>query len=135
MLDIVEPSLSGTALTDMTQDQIVSVFKKAMDNEYVWPYYFGLFDQWVDADAPVVQVIRSSYQFGSPIQVKIDDELIRYKDISDRNLEQMDHFNKILIYPFIDDVKERFGEVDETGFEAIDYSYSKQGDELADIAT
>ena len=94
-----------------------------------------MFDQWVDADAPVVQVIRSSYQFGSPIQVKIDDELIRYKDISDRNLEQMDHFNKILIYPFIDDVKERFGEVDETGFEAIDYSYSKQGDELADIAT
>lgn len=31
----------------------MSVFKKAMESEYEWPYYFGLFDQWVGSfDAP-----------------------------------------------------------------------------------
>ena len=53
----------------------------------MWPYYFGLFDQWVGSEAPVVHVIRSIYSFGSPIEVEVDGELIRYEDISDRNIE------------------------------------------------
>ena len=68
------------------------------------------------------------------IQVEVDGELIRYEDISDRNLEQMAHFNNILLKPFVSDMNEHFGEADETGFEAIDYAYSLAQDVFNEIA-
>ena len=96
--------MSGTALEDMTQEQIVGVFKKAMNDATVWPSYYGLFDKWVDTDAenPTVQVIRSIYMFGSPIQVTVDGEVIRYKDKTDREVEQLEHFNDRFLYPFVE---------------------------------
>ena len=50
----------------------------------------------------VPQVIRSIYPFGSPIQVEIDGELVRYSDNADRPLEQQEHFNSKIVYPLND---------------------------------
>ena len=67
VLQVVEPALSGTLLADMTQEQIISVFQKAMANDLVWVNYFGLFESSVQPGAEYVKVARTIFPFGSPI--------------------------------------------------------------------
>lgn len=97
-----------------------------MNDQSVWSTYFGLFDQFIETDAenPVVQVIRSIYKFGSPVQVTVDGEVIRYKDKTDREAEQLEHFNNLLLYPYVEKLDEQYEGVDSTGFETILYAYS-----------
>lgn len=74
---------------------------------------------------PKVQVIRSIYQFGSPILVEKDGETIRYEDKTDREAEQLEHFNDIILYPFVENLDATYGDdPDDTGFDVVEYAYA-----------
>ena len=101
-----------------------------MKDPSVWKLYQSRFDKWVDdtSSNPRVKVMRSRFSFASPIEVTVDGEKIRYSDRTDREKEQKEHFLKMFMEPFVEERESKYGGIDDTGFEAMQYAYAlKEG--------